>query len=185
VLASTGGEPWLVKTGDYLVLGSRLEADWTSLPLSAAFVPLLDGLVNRVAAAGVWRVQARPGEIVTLPEAVSGALFAGGRVVVAGDRRLTAPAASGVYFLMGGAADTVGALEVNPDPRESDLSPAGPAAVRAALGPGTEVRERLASRIFAAGGRAEVSTVLLALAVALAVGEFALASVGGARREPI
>jgi Aerotolerance regulator N-terminal len=185
VLASTGGEPWLVKTGDYLVLGSRLEADWTSLPLSAAFVPLLDGLVNRVAAAGVWRVQARPGEIVTLPEAVSGALFAGGRVVVAGDRRLTAPPASGVYFLMGGAADTVGALEVNPDPRESDLSPAGPAAVRAALGPGTEVRERLASRTFAAGGRAEVSTVLLAVAVALAVGEFALASVGGARREPI
>jgi len=183
VLATAGGEPWLIKAGDYLVLASRLEADWTALPLSAGFVPLLDALVNRVAAAEVWRVRARPGEVVVLPPAVSAALFPRGRVVVAGDRRLAAPEEPGVYFLAGGAADTVGALEVNSDPRESALAPATAAAARAALGPETEVREHLAGRVFAAGRRAEISTVFLALAVTLALSELALASAGGLRRQ--
>jgi hypothetical protein len=181
-LASVGGEPWLVKAGDYLVVGSRFEAEWTSLPLSAGFVPLLDALVNRVAAAQVWRVGCRPGEVVLLPPAVSAALFPQGRVVVAGDRRVTAPPRPGVYFLLGGAADTVGALEVNPDSRESVLTPATRAVVRAALGPEAELREGLRGRVFAAGHRAEVSTPLLMLALALAVGELALASAGGTRR---
>jgi hypothetical protein len=185
VLARAGGEPWLVKAGDYVVLASRLEVDWTSLPVSAGFVPLLDALVNRVAAADVWRVRARPGEVVTLPPAVSAALFPEGRVGVAGDRRLAAPEEPGVYFLASGGADTVGALEVNPDPRESALAPATAAAARAALGPETEVREGLADRVFAAGRRAEISTVFLILAVALALSELALSSAGGLRRQDL
>jgi hypothetical protein len=182
VLATAAGEPWLVRAGDYLIVGSRLEADWTSLPLSAGFVPLLDALVNRVAAAAVWRVGARPGEVAVLPPAVTAALVPPGRVVVAGDRRLAAPSTPGVYFLEGGAGDTVGALEVNPDPRESILTPARPAEVRAALGPATDLRDRLTGHVFAAGRRAEIATPLLLLALALAVGELALASAGGARR---
>lgn len=182
VLARAGGEPWLVQDGDHVVVASRFEEAWTSLPVSAAFVPLLDALLNRVAAAEVWRVAARPGEVVALPPPVTAALFPGGRVAVSGERRVAAPPAPGVYFLVGGAGDTVGALQVNVDPRESDLTPAGPAAVRAALGPGADVRESLAGRVFAAARRAEVSTPLLALALLLAAGEFALASAGGARR---
>ncbi|HET7039432.1 MAG TPA: BatA domain-containing protein [Gemmatimonadales bacterium] len=182
VLATAGGEPWLVKAGDVLVAASRLEPEWTSLPLTAGFVPLLDALVNRVAAAEVWRVAARPGEVVTLPPAAATALLPRGRAAVGGDRRLTAPPAPGAYFLLGAGGDTVGALEVNADPRESDLAPADADAARAALGPATEVRPRLAGRVFAAGHRAEISSPLLALAVALAVAEFLLAGAGGGRR---
>jgi hypothetical protein len=113
---------------------------------------------------------------------VSAALFPRGRVVIAGDRRLAVPATPGVHFLVGAAGDTVGALEVNPDARESVLIPATPAAVRAALGAEAEIRDRLAGRVFAASRRAEISTALLLLALALAAGEFALASAGGTRR---
>jgi hypothetical protein len=185
VLATAAGEPWLIKAGDYLVLASRLESEWTALPLSAGFVPLLDALVNRVAAAEVWRVRARPGEIVVLPQPVSAALFPRGRVVVAGDRRLAVPEEPGVYFLAGGAADTVGALEVNPDSRESALEPATAAAVRGALGPAAEVRDRMAGRVFAAGRRAEVSTVFLLLGLVLAISELALSTAGGLRRREV
>jgi hypothetical protein len=185
VLATAGGEPWLVKSGDVLVAGSRFEPEWTSLPLSAAFVPLLDALMNRVVAAEVWRVAAQPGEVVGLPAAAAAALLPQGRVVVGGDRRLAAPPVPGAYYLLGAAGDTVGALEVNPDARESDLSPADAAAARAALSPAAEVRQRLEGRVFAAGHRAEISTLLLVLAVALAVGEFVLASAGGGRRPDV
>jgi hypothetical protein len=185
VLATAGGEPWLVKSGDVLVAGSRFEPDWTSLPLSAAFVPLLDALVNRVAAAEVWRVAARPDAVVSLPPAAAVALLPQGRSAVGGDRRVSAPADPGVYFLLGAGGDTVGALEVNPDARESDLAPADADAARAALSPAAELRQRLAGRVFAAGHRAEISTLLLVLAVALAVGEFVLASAGGGRRPDV
>jgi hypothetical protein len=182
VLATAGGEPWLVKSGDHLVVGSRFEPEWTSVPLSAGFVPLLDALLNRLAAAEVWRVAARPGDVAILPPAVAAALFPQGRVAVSGDRRVTAPAFPGVFFLAGSAGDTVGALEVNPDPRESRLAPAAPAAVRAALGPRAEVHDALEARVFTAGRRAEITTALLVLALLLAAGEFALASAGGLRR---
>ncbi len=50
VLATVNGEPWLVRAGDVLLVGSRLDTAWTALPSSPAFVPFVDALVNRVAA---------------------------------------------------------------------------------------------------------------------------------------
>ena len=49
VLATVNGEPWLVRDGAVLLLGSRLDTAWTALPAAPAFVPFLDALVNRVA----------------------------------------------------------------------------------------------------------------------------------------
>jgi hypothetical protein len=49
VLATVQGEPWLVRAGDVVLLGSRLDTAWTALPATPAFVPFLDALVNRVA----------------------------------------------------------------------------------------------------------------------------------------
>jgi len=49
VLATVNGEPWLVRDGAVLLLGSRLETAWTALPAAPAFVPFVDALVNRVA----------------------------------------------------------------------------------------------------------------------------------------
>ncbi len=52
VLATVNGEPWLVRAGDVVLLGSRLDTAWTALPAAPGFVPFVDALVNRVAAGG-------------------------------------------------------------------------------------------------------------------------------------
>ena len=49
VLATVNDDPWLVKDGAVLLLGSRLDTAWTALPATPAFVPFVDALVNRVA----------------------------------------------------------------------------------------------------------------------------------------
>jgi hypothetical protein len=49
VLATVNGEPWLVRDGGVLLLGSRLDTAWTALPAAPAFVPFVDALVNRLA----------------------------------------------------------------------------------------------------------------------------------------
>jgi hypothetical protein len=50
VLATVNSEPWLVRAGDVVLLGSRLDTAWTALPAAPAFVPFVDALVNRVVA---------------------------------------------------------------------------------------------------------------------------------------
>ena len=50
VLATVNGEPWLVRAGDVVLLGSRLDTAWTALPAAPGFVPFIDALVNRVVA---------------------------------------------------------------------------------------------------------------------------------------
>jgi len=184
VLARAGGEPWLVRAGETVALASRLEPGWTSLPTAAGFVPFLDAVVNRVAAAQVWHLSATPGAAVLLPPGVVALAGPDGRRPVVGDRRLEAPAAPGLAFLLDARGDTVGALAVNPDPRESDLRPASRDAVRAAFGPGTMMvpEGAVASRAFAAARRAELTTALLAAAIVLAAAELAVATLGGARR---
>jgi hypothetical protein len=59
VLATVNGEPWLVRAGDVVLLGSRLDTAWTALPAASGFVPLIDALVNRVAAGEGDVVQAQ------------------------------------------------------------------------------------------------------------------------------
>ncbi len=49
VLAALNGEPWLVRDGNVLLLGSPLDTAWTALPATPAFVPFVDALVNRLA----------------------------------------------------------------------------------------------------------------------------------------
>jgi hypothetical protein len=48
VLATVNGEPWLVRSADVVLLGSRLDTAWTALPAAPGFVPFIDALVNRV-----------------------------------------------------------------------------------------------------------------------------------------
>ncbi len=48
VLATVNSEPWLVRSGDVVLLGSRLDTAWTALPAAPGFVPFVDALVNRI-----------------------------------------------------------------------------------------------------------------------------------------
>jgi hypothetical protein len=48
VLATVNDEPWLVRSGNSVLLGSRLDTAWTVLPATPAFVPFIDALANRI-----------------------------------------------------------------------------------------------------------------------------------------
>lgn len=174
VLLTVAGEPWLVRSGDLLLLGSRLDPAWSTLPVSAAFVPFLDALLTRAAR----------GEPVT-PDLVAGAVWAvPERVTRIADGRteqaveggmLWRPRTTGIHHLLAGA-DTVGAVAVHLDPRESDLVRAAPGDVRAlwrrttvaALGDGGGLA-------FTSGGRGDLRGPLLWLALLLVLTEGVLA----------
>jgi hypothetical protein len=49
VMATVNGEPWLVRDGGIVLVGSRLDTTWTALPRATAFVPFVDALINQVA----------------------------------------------------------------------------------------------------------------------------------------
>lgn len=145
VLATVNGEPWLVRAGDVVVLGSRLDTAWTALPATPGFVPFVDALVNRV---------------------VAGAAAVG-----------VAEGAPRIEFRVRGA-DTVGATIFGLDPRESDLTPATPAIITAALGSSAVALNdaRFAEARFAGTRRADASGLLLILALLLAAAELGVAT---------
>lgn len=180
VVARADDEPWLVRGQDVVLLGSRLEETWTDLPVTAGFVPFLDLLINRVAAGETRSLAAHPGDAVVLPPNVEAVLTAAGPLPVAPDRRISAPREPGVYFLRGVGGDTVGALEVNHDARESQLAAADQRVLRAALGPEVElVNDRALDReLFGGARRADLSGAFLLAALLAAAAEFVVSSVG-------
>ncbi len=171
VLGRAGGEPWLVRAEDMVIVASRMEDAWTALPLSAGFLPFLDVMVNRFAAGGAWLVSTTPGAAADLPPGTEAL-------------GVSAPAQPGVYLLRGATGDTVGALEVNHDRRESRLAPAGRSAVRAALGATAQVLgdAAMARELFHGARRADLTGVLLIAALAAALVEMVLASGAAAAR---
>lgn len=143
VLARVNGEPWLVRDGSVLLIGSRLDTAWTALPATPSFVPFLDALVNRLA---------RNEAPVTQAEG-----------------------ASRVEFRIRGT-DTLGATVFGPDPRESDLTPAGAGLARDVLGAAVLDDASFAAARFAGTGRTDVSGLLLAFALLLALAELGVAT---------
>jgi len=80
VLATVNGDPWLVRDGSVLLLGSRLDTAWTALPAAPAFVPFIDALVNRLARgeAPVTEVEGAPRvEFRTRGADTTGAIISG------------------------------------------------------------------------------------------------------------
>jgi hypothetical protein len=179
VVARVAGSPWIVRSGDLVLLGSRLDPEWTTLPLTASFMPFMDELVNRVARTPLTVLESAPGDAVLLPDAVA--------AVTRGDRRWQVegggafrPPAPGVYYLLAGR-DTVGGVVVNLDARESLLAPATTDAVTG-LWPNARVVSlaELPGAAFAGAGRASLAGAFLWVAVLLGLTEVALAS--GRRR---
>lgn len=179
VLGRVSGEPWLVRSARTVILGSRFVPEETDLPLSTGFVPAVATLVLRVVRGEEGIVVAAPGEPVALPAGVTGL----GGAAAGGGAPATAPAVPGVYPLLAGG-DTAGMLVVASDPRESDLTRATTAEVRAAF-PGARVRvvdtpRAYAALRFAGAGRSDLAPWLLAAALAVLVIESLVAA--GVRR---
>jgi hypothetical protein len=175
VLARAGGEPWMVRSGDIVLLGSRLDPAWTGLPLSARFVPFLDALLNRLVRGDVVALASAPGDPVVLPDGVDAIAQPAGRLPVEGGATWH-PALPGVHYLLRGA-DTVGVVSVNPDPRESDLTRATQTSVLALW---DDVRivglDEAPGTAFQVAGRGDLRASLLWLALAIGLVEAGLAA---------
>lgn len=180
VIVTTGGEPWLVRSGSVLLIGSRLDTAWTALPFRAEFVPFIDVLLNRLARGEVASLTVAAGEAATVPDLVSAAVKGSQRWPLEGGERF-APPDTGLYYLLRGT-DTVGTVAANPDPRESMLQQASDAQVRALWRGATIVPlDEAAGAAFSAGARGDLRGPLLWLALVLGIGEVGLASVWGRR----
>ena len=178
-IATAGGAAWVVAGEGYVLVGSPIDPEATDLPLDAAFVPwLLEALARRLGDDGRL-IEASPGQVVAGLRDVTGLEGPDGKVAPLAGDRLTVPSQAGVYFLR--RQDTrVGALVVNGEPSESELTPtaadrANAAAALAGLVAGKDVvtaasasawREAVFSR--AAGQALLLPLVALALAALLA-----------------
>jgi hypothetical protein len=182
VLATVaGGAPWLVRSGNVVLLGSRLDPGWTDLPVSAGFMPFMDALVNRLARGEVSLADGAPGEPVTLPDLVSG-VRRGERDWRVEGGGIFRPAEPGAYYLLAGE-DTVGAISANVDPRESLLAPAADRQVRRLWKDARVVPLGDAgAAVFRSAARGDLRGPLLWAALLLALGEMVLASLW--RRQP-
>ncbi len=179
VVATAAGQPWIVRSGDVVLIGSRFDPAWTALPLTAGFLPLVDALVNRIARGEVALLTGAPGDAILMPDLATQAAREGRRWPVEGGAAFRPPEA-GLYFILDGS-DTIGGVSVNLDPRESQLAPAEASALRS-LWPGARVvsLEDAAGAAFAGAGQASLQGPLLWLALLLGLVEVGLAS--GRRR---
>lgn len=176
VLATAGGAPWAVRSADVVLLGSRLEPEWLALPLSAEFMPFMDRLINRTARGSLAQLDGAPGAQVALPDLVSEVRSADRTWRVDGGAFFSPPELGG-YLLLAGA-DTIGALDVNIDPRESILAPLADDEARS-FWSGARVVDlaEAGDAAFAARARGDLRSPLIWLVLALGLSEVALASI--------
>jgi hypothetical protein len=176
VMATANHLPWIVRGNGVVLLGSRVDPTWTSLPVSAGFMPFMDALINRIARGELTVSEGSPGVSVALPDQVTEVRFGTQQWSVEGGAPFR-PAEIGIHFLMSGA-DTVGALAVNFDPRESTLKRADDGVVRDLWkGAITSSPEDGPSRAFSLGVRSDLRGWLLGSALFLGMMEVLLASI--------
>ena len=120
-VARVGGEPWIVVGPNYVVVASPLVPEATTLPVAAAFVPLVASLAGeRLGGAGARVVEAAPGAPFTVPAGVDALVVGAARTPVAAGARRAAPREPGVYWFERAGA-RAGALVVNVEAEESVL----------------------------------------------------------------
>ncbi|MEJ7811654.1 MAG: BatA domain-containing protein [Gemmatimonadaceae bacterium] len=182
-LATAGGDAWIVRGPNYVLIASALTPDATTLPVRAPFVPWLDDVVSQALAGGSGPIlTATPGATLPRPAGADALELAGGtRSPISGDT-VFAPERAGAYFFARGS-QRVGALVVNPEPEESALDRLSPTAL-AALLRGRDVRvladtAALSAAVFASAPRRPVVLPLLVIALATLVTESVIA--GGTR----
>ena len=173
-LVAAGGEPWALAGARWVLLASPLHPEATDLPVRAAFVPWLAGLLTEQLAGEPGRVlAAAPGDTLARP-AWAEAIETGGEAPVAIAGPLVAPPRAGVLFLRADGR-RVGALVVAAEPGESDLARLAPDDLAARLGGrGTRVLDapaRFDAAVFAGGGRRALAVPFLAGALLLLAAE--------------
>lgn len=187
LLALADGSPWAVRGETpggvrYVLVGSPLTREATTLPTSTAMVPLLDRMLGPWAAAQPARTAFAPGEAVPLPP---GSEYVerpdGRRDPVSGSDAYAATELAGIYRVLVGGEEA-GVFVVNHPPEASRLARAGAARLRDAL-PGVAVRvasdaEAWRRLIYAERQGREIARPLLLLAFAVLLFESCIAATG-------
>jgi hypothetical protein len=183
-VALAGAEPWIVAGPGYVLVASPLTPEATSLPVRAAFIPWLTDVVTQRLFGDAGRViEAAPGAPVVRPAGADAMELPGGRRVVLATDTVVAPDHAGVaFFLRGGRR--VGALVVNPEPEESDLSRLDGTVIASRLR-ATEVvvpdSARWTASLFSSSPRRSLLVPVLVLALAVLLLESAVAGAGQRR----
>jgi hypothetical protein len=172
-LATTSGEPWIVAGPDYVLVGSPMTADATTLPVRAQFLPWLSNLLSqRLTREGSGLMHAEPGAPIRLPAGVTG--FEGDSTIFSAGATVKAPSRTGVFFLRRGE-ERVGALVVNPEREESRLDRlSGPELTARLRGRDVVVTadpSEVTQRAFDASNQRPLQAILLLLALACLVAE--------------
>ncbi|MDQ3698355.1 MAG: VWA domain-containing protein [Gemmatimonadota bacterium] len=184
-LATVAGEPWIVRGDGFVIVGSPMAPEATTLPIRAAFVPWLGEMITvGLAPAGGSVVEAVPGATVSLPDGVDALEMPDGATEPVGPDTLAAPRRPGVYFFVRGR-ERAGALVVNPEPEESRLQRLDGDALRSRFR-GSDVRVVRdaavhTASVFAAAPRRVVLLPLLICAIGLLLAESLLAGSGRSR----
>ena len=183
-IAMAGSEPWIVAGPGYVLVASPLTPDATSLPVRAAFIPWLTDVVTQRLFGDAGRVvHATPGAAVRRPEGADVLELPGGRRVVLAADTVVAPDRAGVAFFLRGTR-RVGALVVNPEPDESDLTRLDAAALvsriraRDVAAPDSA---RWSASLFSSSPRRSLLVPVLVLALAVLLLESAVAGAGQRR----
>lgn len=179
------GAPWLVsgrgRRAPYLLFASPLDQDATTLPVSAAMIPLLQWSLERWPGGGGGDTDALAGRPLSLPGTATGVRSPDGTLhPVDGTLTLRTTGLAGIYRILRG--DTVlEEVAVNPPPHESRLERLDPDALGERVGGElTTVRDSAewAGAVFASRQGPELWRPLLLAALIILVMESWLAASG-------
>jgi hypothetical protein len=187
LLALSDGTPWAVRGerangSSYIVLGSPLSANATTLPTSAAMVPLLDRVIGVWASARAIDGAFAPGAEAPLPPGTT-AVLRPDEVEERVDASAHYPLGGepGIYRAMAGDS-TLAVFAVNPPAWESELAQAGAGELASLLG-GWSVataddQDEWASEVYRERLGREIWRPLLLLALVLLLVEATIAAAG-------
>ena len=191
VVVLSSGDPWLVTAdapaGPYTLLASPLDGESTSLPVSAAMIPLLEWAIERWSGTGGGSGSVTAGTSFVPPTAATSVRTPGGEeFAVDGDQPFLATTVAGFYQPV--ARDSLlPAVPVNPPAAETDLTPASPREVRRAIPGTTAIVDDAAAwsrSIFRAGRGPEPWRAIAAILLVLLLVETVVAAARGLPSRP-
>ncbi len=189
LLETADGAPWVVRGSAaghaYVLIGSPLDPDHSTLPVDAAMLPFMEALLFRwTGLGGVVPSPVMAGESVILPEGADSVASPGGQVMRVDGGSPYTPMKAGIHAVFVSAGDT-SLLAATVPPSESDLAEAPASAFASGLGAPHAIvaatdSEWLAS-IYGSRRGARVAPYLMALALLLVLAEVVLATPGASR----
>ena len=185
-LATAGRDPWIVAGSRFVLVGSPLMPEATTLPIRASFVPwLAETISERLAGEPGQVLDAAPGAALRRPQWADALETASGAREGLTGETMRAPDRAGAYFLSLGTR-RVGAIVVNAEPDESALERLRADELRARLRAQRTVVAATpatwASEAFRSAARRPLAAPLLVLALLALAAEGVAAGAGGTRK---